>query len=75
MRVVVALAILVLGAQLALAQSKIPSREMPGRERERFIDSPVERFMRAGPQNALPVIDPPRASHKPQKRRKRHHTR
>jgi hypothetical protein len=30
---------------------------MPGRERDRFTDSPVERFMRPGPYQTPPVIE------------------
>jgi hypothetical protein len=44
---------------------------MPGRERERFTDSPVERFMRPGPFVAPPVVDTARPSRKTSKRRAR----
>jgi hypothetical protein len=36
----------------------IPSSEMPGRERDRFTESPVEKFMQPGPYTAPPVITP-----------------
>ena len=42
---------------LAEAQPKIPANELPGRERERFLESPIERFMRPGPTVAPPVVD------------------
>jgi hypothetical protein len=65
---------ILLSAPLAAAQPRIPPSEMPGRERERFTDSPVERFMRPGPQAAPPVVDTTRPPRKP-KKRTRHRTR
>jgi hypothetical protein len=41
---------------------------MAGRERERFLQSPVERFMRPGAEVAPPVVEKPR----PRKRRAKH---
>ncbi len=66
-----ALAMVLLTAPLAAAQPQIPPSEMPGRERERFTDSPVERFMRPGPVVAPPVVDTARPSRKTSKRRAR----
>jgi hypothetical protein len=37
-------AALALGVSVALAAPNIPAGEMPGRERQRFIESPVDRF-------------------------------
>ena len=55
------LALLTLASSLSLAaaQPKIPPGEMAGRERERFIESPAERFMKPGPYLAPPVVDQP----------------
>jgi len=36
----------------------VPANESPGRERDRFTDSPVERFMRPGPFELPQVIAP-----------------
>jgi hypothetical protein len=40
----------------AVAQ-QIPSSLLPGRERDRFTESPVERFMQAGPTQPPPVVE------------------
>ena len=53
-----ALALLVSCATPAVAQPRIPSSEMPGRERERFTDSPFERFRKPQPQIKLQSADP-----------------
>jgi hypothetical protein len=42
----------------ALAQPRIPSSEMPGRERERFTDSPFERYRKPQAQIKLQSADP-----------------
>jgi hypothetical protein len=42
----------------AAAAPAIPSSELPGRERDRFTDSPVERFMRPGSYQAPPLLEP-----------------
>jgi hypothetical protein len=52
----IVLTIVLAGVASAGAQT-IPRNEMAGRERERFTDSPAERFMRPGPYVAPPVID------------------
>ncbi len=61
--------LLAAGISVAAAAPAIPSSEMPGRERDRFTDSPVERFMQPGPYQAPPVIEPstkaPCGVHKP----------
>jgi hypothetical protein len=43
----------------AAAAPQIPSSELPGRERDRFMESPVERFMRPAPQQPPPPIELP----------------
>jgi hypothetical protein len=48
----------ILCAAPALAQSRIPSSEMPGRERERFTDSPFERYRKPQAQIRLQSADP-----------------
>jgi hypothetical protein len=53
-----ALALLVSCAAPALAQPRIPSSEMPGRERERFTDSPFERYRKPQSQIRLQSADP-----------------
>jgi hypothetical protein len=58
--VVLAFALLMSSLSLSGAQTTIPPNEMAGRERERFLQSPVERFMRPGPQFAPPVVEKPR---------------
>jgi len=40
------------------AAQQIPSRLQLGRERDRFTESPVERFMQAGPTQRPPVVEP-----------------
>jgi len=45
---------LLIAASLAVAAAQVPSSVAPGRERERFTESPVERFMRPG------LVEPPR---------------
>ncbi|HLH94964.1 MAG TPA: hypothetical protein VKW08_07590 [Xanthobacteraceae bacterium] len=50
--------LLVFASPIALAASPVPSSEMPGRERDRFTQSPVERFMQPGPYQPPPVITP-----------------
>jgi hypothetical protein len=44
---------------LAAAAPQIPSSALPGRERDRFTESPVERFMRPTPQQPPPLIELP----------------
>jgi hypothetical protein len=53
-----ALALLVSCAASAVAQPRIPSSEMPGRERERFTDSPFERYRKPQSQIKLQSADP-----------------
>jgi hypothetical protein len=50
--------LLAAGISVAVAAPAIPSSELPGRERDRFTDSPVERFMRPGPYQPPQVIGP-----------------
>jgi hypothetical protein len=65
--VLLALALLISSLSLSGAQT-VPPNEMAGRERERFLQSPVERFMRPGAEVAPPVVEKPR----PRKRRAKH---
>jgi hypothetical protein len=51
--------LLVANISVAAAAPQIPSSALPGRERDRFMESPVERFMRPGPQQPPPVIELP----------------
>jgi hypothetical protein len=50
--------LLAAGLCAAAAAPLVPSSELPGRERERFTVSPVERFMRPGPFEPPQVIEP-----------------
>jgi hypothetical protein len=50
--------LLAAGLSVAAAAPPLPSSVLPGRERERFTDSPVERFMRPGPYGSPPVVQP-----------------
>jgi hypothetical protein len=50
--------LLLAAAPTAQAAPPVPSSVMPGRERDRFTDSPVERFMQPGPYQTPPVITP-----------------
>jgi hypothetical protein len=50
--------LLVGGVSAAAAAPPIPSSVLPGRERDRFADSPVERFMQPGPYQAPQVVAP-----------------
>ena len=50
--------LLAAGILVAAAAPPVPSSVLPGRERDRFTDSPVERFMRPGPYGSPPVIEP-----------------
>ena len=53
-----ALALLVSCMAQALAQPRIPSSEMPGREWERFTVSPFERYRKPQAQIKLQSADP-----------------
>jgi hypothetical protein len=50
--------LLAAGISVAAAAPLVPSSELPGRERDRFTDSPVERFMRPGPYQAPQLFEP-----------------
>ena len=50
--------LLAAGVTVGAAAPLIPSSALPGRERDRFTDSPVERFMRPGPYQAPRLIEP-----------------
>jgi hypothetical protein len=63
-----AMVLMLAGIAGAVAQPAVPPNELPGRERERFIDKPQERFMRPGPFLLPPVVEEPRPPRKPQRR-------
>ena len=72
--------LLAAGISVAMAAPLIPSSALPGRERDRFTDSPVERFMRPGPYQTPQVIEPSAAEpqcnvHKPRHSKPRSATR
>jgi hypothetical protein len=50
--------LLAAGMSVAVAAPLVPSSVLPGRERDRFTDSPVERFMRPGPFEPPQVVGP-----------------
>jgi hypothetical protein len=56
-RAILTLCGLLAGLSLAAAQPKISPSDMAGRER--FIDSPAERFMKPGPYLDPPVVSLP----------------
>jgi len=49
---------LLIAASFGVAAAQVPSSVTPGRERDRFTESPVERFMRPGPFEPPRVIEP-----------------
>jgi len=49
--------LLAAGISVAAAAPPVPSSALPGRERDRFTESPVERFMRPGPYETPQVIE------------------
>jgi hypothetical protein len=55
--------LLAAGMSIAAAAPPVPSSVLPGRERDRFTDSPVERFMRPGPYQPPQVIQPTAEPH------------
>jgi hypothetical protein len=68
--------VLFVGSAMAAAAPKIPSGELAGRQRERFVDPPISRFFQPdSPSAPLLTIEPdcrPRtARQKPSKRRQR----
>ena len=48
--------LLTLGLEAAQAQRSIPPSDAPGRERDRFIEKPVEKLMKPRPYVAPPVV-------------------
>ena len=68
-RAMLTLCRLLAGLAPTAAQPKISPGDMAGRERERFIDSPSERFMKSGPYLDPPVISLPPESRKSRARR------
>lgn len=70
LRTALAAVVLIGGAAVASAQTRIPASEMPGRERERFIESPLDRFFKPGPFEQPRVIEEPRRTRKGTKRGK-----
>jgi hypothetical protein len=57
-RLLLTLSLIVSSLSSVSAQSRIPSSEMPGRERERFVDSPFERYRKPQAQIKLQSADP-----------------
>jgi hypothetical protein len=53
------------------APPTIPSSAMPGRERERFTTSPVERFMQPGAQSLPEVVRPNQKCRRPSTRHRK----
>src|SRR5207245_2600868 len=53
----IAAILLLAGVCAADAAPNIPSSELPGRERQRFNQSPVERFMQPNPQRVEPLVE------------------
>jgi hypothetical protein len=41
-----------------MAAPVVPSSALPGRERERFMELPVERFMQPGPYTSPQLFEP-----------------
>jgi hypothetical protein len=70
-RAALALALMVSSPLLATAQPNIPASELPGRERERFLESPIERSMRPGATVSPPVVELPKPTRKHRARRPR----
>jgi hypothetical protein len=68
-RAILTLCGLLAGLAPAAAQPKISPGDMAGRERERFIDSPAERFMKPGPYLDPPVVSLSREPRKSRVRR------
>jgi hypothetical protein len=61
-----AIAILAFGASVAAAAPRIPSSELPGRERDRFVDPPGARLLQPRESTvALPSAVEPRGSNCP----------
>jgi len=52
--------VLTVGISVAAAAPVVPSNAMPGRERERFTESPIERFMQPLPPLSPQVTRPAR---------------
>jgi hypothetical protein len=55
----------------AAAQPRIAPGDMAGRERERFIEHPSERFMKPGPYVTPPLIEPAPKPKQPRHRKRR----
>lgn len=53
----IAAGLMMLGICVAAAAPNIPPSEMPGRERQRFLESPIDRFTDplASPRNSEPI--------------------
>jgi hypothetical protein len=68
-RAILMLCGLLAGLTPIAAQPKISPSDMAGRERERFIDSPAERFMKPGPYLDPPVVSLPSEPRKSRTRR------
>jgi hypothetical protein len=68
--VLCAFVVLALGASVAAAAPRIPSSELPGRERYRFVDPPGSRLLLPSESTvALPSAVEPRGSNCPPSRK------
>jgi hypothetical protein len=68
----VVLALLLPGSWPAVAQSRIPANELPGRERERFMQGPADPAMGGVP---TPVVQTEPPARKPRPHQPRHRKR
>lgn len=73
-RCCLALLMMTSSLSLAAAQPKIAPGDTAGRERERFIDSPADRFMKPGPYEAPPVVETAPSKKTGKRRARRAHT-
>ena len=67
----IAAILLLAGMSVAAAAPNIPPSELPGRERERFRESPLDRFTQPSP-SAVPRFEIPRSARDCQSRSSRH---
>ncbi len=58
MKIIVCVIAVMLAAGFAFAAPNIPASELPGRERQRFLETPIDRYMDplAKPRNAEPLL-------------------
>jgi hypothetical protein len=56
-RLVVLVAATSIGMSTAVAAPVVPNSALPGRERDRFLESPLDRYMQPSQQRAAPLIE------------------